>query len=802
MSIHFNTLKKLFFTVNIWIAIGLFSSLFGQKIQVPGTWQYHYKPLSYNAIEHFDKEIFAIGKYAVLHFPPNQMNADILHKINGLSDYSIDGAYYDKSSQKGILTYNNSTIDLISWNQNRIEIEPNYDLFNKIFIGAKQIFKVKFIGNKAYLSTSMGIVVLNLEQNIVESTYVIGDNGNQSNVLALENFNNTWYAISNNQIKTAPDVAAINLQDYKNWKTDLTFNDTFIDLIKVNDKLYLLTAKKLYVYNGNTITLLETAANNQVFKKIKFYNNSIYTLKNKADLSIASGSRFWVEKLENNALKKLHDSSAFDCNDFVIGDDESIFIASFRLFKFKNNKFEEISTPMAPGDNTQKLQYQNDEVIVNTAVLLENTATFDIFDGHFKQNLNNDWFQRGIWNSIYNNIRNHISAIYVDGGVYRAYTKGGVFFEKNNGEAIQFNALNSTLEGAGPENNVIDMQKDPNTGVIWVVVNNAEHPLKSIDKEGVWRNHPFKDISPGKEFRKLFIDQKGHKWMLSRNKGVVYFDELNLNDANDDIFRLITKIEDGDCSLDVSESFAITESISRGIGGLTSGLIWIGARRGIGGIYNCVDGSEYECMFTIPGQELVDPNNNQDTTFECAFLNTAISALTTDGGNRLWVGVSGAGLFYMDEDFSVKYQGISNEFLRFTKVNSPFPGNNVYDILVHPKTGNVFFSTEIGLFSYMGQSIEGVKEAPSNYKVTPNPVPQGYSGLISIDGLPAESRYKITDAVGNLIYQGVSNGGRIVWDGKDLRGQRPPTGVYFVFSAQRGTLNDAEKRVGSFTIIN
>jgi hypothetical protein len=62
------------------------------------------------------------------------MNADILHKINGLSDYSIDGAYYDKSSQKGILTYNNSTIDLISWNQNRIEIEPNYDLFNKIFI--------------------------------------------------------------------------------------------------------------------------------------------------------------------------------------------------------------------------------------------------------------------------------------------------------------------------------------------------------------------------------------------------------------------------------------------------------------------------------------------------------------------------------------------------------------------------------------------------------------------------------------------------------------------------------------------
>jgi hypothetical protein len=28
-------------------------------------------------------------------------------------------------------------------------------------------------------------------------------------------------------------------------------------------------------------------------------------------------------------------------------------------FKFKNNKFEEIITPMAPGYNTQKLQYQN-----------------------------------------------------------------------------------------------------------------------------------------------------------------------------------------------------------------------------------------------------------------------------------------------------------------------------------------------------------------------------------------------------------------------------------------------------------
>jgi flagellar hook assembly protein FlgD len=44
----------------------------------------------------------------------------------------------------------------------------------------------------------------------------------------------------------------------------------------------------------------------------------------------------------------------------------------------------------------------------------------------------------------------------------------------------------------------------------------------------------------------------------------------------------------------------------------------------------------------------------------------------------------------------------------------------------------------------------------------------------------------ITDAAGNLVHKGTSEGGILTWDGCDLSGERVKTGVYFVF-ASNGT---------------
>ncbi len=59
----------------------------------------------------------------------------------------------------------------------------------------------------------------------------------------------------------------------------------------------------------------------------------------------------------------------------------------------------------------------------------------------------------------------------------------------------------------------------------------------------------------------------------------------------------------------------------------------------------------------------------------------------------------------------------------------------------------------------------------------------GYEGNITVSGLMDNSNVKITDTAGNLVFETVSRGGQIYWDGKNLFGNNVKTGVYLVFVA-------------------
>ena len=79
-----------------------------------------------------------------------------------------------------------------------------------------------------------------------------------------------------------------------------------------------------------------------------------------------------------------------------------------------------------------------------------------------------------------------------------------------------------------------------------------------------------------------------------------------------------------------------------------------------------------------------------------------------------------------------------------------------------------------------------------------NPVRHDYNGPLTVQGLKANSLCKITDASGKLVWQGYSNGGELVWYCKDLFGQRPETGVYYVMCSDE---NGKEKAVTKFLFI-
>ena len=114
---------------------------------------------------------------------------------------------------------------------------------------------------------------------------------------------------------------------------------------------------------------------------------------------------------------------------------------------------------------------------------------------------------------------------------------------------------------------------------------------------------------------------------------------------------------------------------------------------------------------------------------------------------------------------------------------SPLPSNTIESIAINDKSGEVFIGTNKGIASYKSDATrpeESLNE--SNVYAYPNPVIADYSGNISIVGLTHDCNVKIVDAAGFLINEGTSNGGQYNWNGRNSRGEKVASGVYYVLT--------------------
>ena len=161
----------------------------------------------------------------------------------------------------------------------------------------------------------------------------------------------------------------------------------------------------------------------------------------------------------------------------------------------------------------------------------------------------------------------------------------------------------------------------------------------------------------------------------------------------------------------------------------------------------------------------------QDGIFQFLLEAQSISSIAIDGANRKWIGTFGSGVFLLSEDGT-------EQVLRFTADQSPLFSDVIYDIAIDNETGEVFIATVEGIISYQGDATAG-EVSNECTTVYPNPVRETYSGPITIEGIMRNSDIKITDMRGNLVASLESNGGRAIWDGRNLNGERVATGVYF-----------------------
>ena len=153
-----------------------------------------------------------------------------------------------------------------------------------------------------------------------------------------------------------------------------------------------------------------------------------------------------------------------------------------------------------------------------------------------------------------------------------------------------------------------------------------------------------------------------------------------------------------------------------------------------------------------------------------------IKDIEIDGAGRKWIGTNNNGIYLVSADGQETIH-------HFTTDNSPLPSDCIESIAINNVSGDVFIGTDKGIASYKGDATVAAESLEKgNVYAFPNPVTADYSGNISVVGLTQGCVVKIVDAAGYLINEGESNGGMYSWNGRNQRGEKVASGVYYVLA--------------------
>jgi hypothetical protein len=681
-------------------------------------------------------------------------------KVEGMSDVAMTALAYDDVTGTTILAYKNSNIDLFK--------DGNFfnlpDLKLKNTSSTKKINNIYTEGGLAYLSSDVGIIVINLDKKEVKETYSFTKNSINIPVKAVTSQGSFFYAITDKGMYRA-NKNSPNLQAFTAW-VPIDTSRYFNSVLRYNDNIYVSSVDTVFAVNNMSFT-------------------PVYISLDSAIINLDSGTNgFWVcegnPKIYRGRILKFN--TAGQATDSVTTEGFAtkvvehtggvIWIAD----KYNGLVRREGSTP-AGGYTRAPLgpnSFSSFDIYAHNKEVLVAHGGFDQFYimqnsgagfAHFKDEY---WLKYELYKfpPFGGDTYDFIKIIKgPDGNIYAGSTQSGLFILKPDGsyESIRENSFLDSGYQSGGHVRVHGLAFDKE-GNLWINVFMGQHELAVRTKEGVWYEYyvPFARRPFPNGSANIIVDENNLKWYSAPGGGglIVYDDNGTIDNPADDKYRQLLTGE-GTGNLPDNEVYCIAED--------KNGAIWFGTGNGVG-IINCpsdviAGGCEAELRIVqydkFPGY---------------LFQNEVVRALAVDGANRKWIGTNN-GVWLISAD--------GNSIIsRFTEENSPLPSNLIQKITIDAVTGDVYIGTEQGLVSYRGTAIDGGSEN-SNVTVFPNPVSSGYNGPIAIKGLVENADVRITDISGQLVHRTRALGGQAIWNGMDYSGRRPQSGVYLVFITNR-----------------
>lgn len=728
-----------------------------------GTWQDH---LSYNngvSVTYGNGVAYCASQSAIFSYDNGEKTIERLNLISGLSDIEVSSIKFNPYNNKLILGYKNGNIDIIDANKSITNLA--FIKNNSNVSGIKSINHIYLINQFAYLSTGFGIVVINTDKNEVTDTYMFGNLGAAVYTNAVAFDNNYIYAATNEGVFFA-DKNSFNLADYNEWSklTDLV-NSNYTNIVYFANKLVVSKDSPIWladsVYYNNGTSWINFTPNPINISKLGVYNNKL--------LISGSGINIYDDNFVNQGLLYTHAGAfSIEAAETHLDENGNYWIAdkTMGLLKQKDNSDVKQIVPNGPNTSSAFALDVQEGLTWVTSGGYGNYRSSAIFN--YRENFEWKNVPSSITSPINGSAISDLVSVVINpentNQVFAGSWNAGLL-EFNNGTLSQvYNAQNSVLDSVFFGITAVSGLAFDQNNNLWVTSSYSTNILAVKTPSNNWYNFSLSGLtSSNSEYKKVIVDKNSFVWIVdAKNLKLLTFDYNNTFDnKNDD--RAISPTT-------TAEMITLAEDLD--------GKIWFGTSQGVMVMYNP------ENVFS--GEAISPIYIQQDGQTQLLLETERVNAIAVDGANRKWIGTQNSGVFLMSEDGS-------EEILHFTMDNSPIFSNNIYDIKINNKTGEVFIATEKGLISYKGTATEAQDDF-SNVFVYPNPVREDYNGVIAIRGLVKDTDVRITDISGNLVSQTKSLGGQAIWDGKDLNGNRVQTGVYMVFNASPdGELSMAAK---------
>ncbi len=701
-----------------------------------GTWRTHYSYNSTISVSQSTDKVYAASSSGLFILDKADKSITSITKLNGLSDTGISLIDFNTNTNTLLISYENGQIDLLR--NNEISSIPDIKL-SDIFV-SKISHHMNEVGIYTYLSTDFGLLKIDTESQLIQESYLnLSSTGDNLKVYASTVYNDSLFLATETGLMAGSLTE--NLKDFTKWKrfnitSGINSEPAMVIGIHQNNPITANTTQGLLQYiNSNWVSLGELVGAS--FTSINTESGTLIT---------ASDNLYQLENLTLTQVESANIIKAQDAisnkNAYWIADDQN------GLVLIMDNNSESFY-PNGPffNDVTELISVQNKIFALppfktSNELPLRNNVGFSIFEDGIWTNYNSTGYPKTQLIPEFLDISG-VSSTKPEEFILSSYGYGLLKWNNDLFEIID--DTNSPLINSFPPNkNVLVANIASESGTLWVLNNNTSSSLHSLTNENEWITYsPPNSVSSAKE---IISTSWGDQWIAissAAGGGIVVHNQTREAVLKSNGVGTIPSNTINQILLDKEDK------------------IWIATSKGI--VY-------YLSPFSIidaPSQEAIVPIINSQLLFN----NENVSCLAVDGGNRIWMGTNkGAWLFDRDGTELIAH---------FNEDNSPLLSDAVLNISINNLTGEVFFNTASGLISYRGSgTVTGTYKTP---KIFPNPVSPGFTGVITIEGVPTNSELKITDASGRLIITIEANGNTAIWDMYNTFSSEVSTGVYFVF---------------------